>query len=668
MIDLDRHLRRSADAARATATGALDVERDLAATLERARSISGVQIAELPRTRRPTPFAVAIAAVALVALAVGAVLVLREGEPRRHLTVTPATVDATLPPTSAGPEPTIASTTPMPSSSTVPPTAAPSTSEPATTVVESPSDISPGGSVSYLAPPPVLPLRSLGSARLAPRDDENSIDVAIGDTGVVVNQSWSGYVTRIGFDGETRDIPVDAAIGSVVYGPGQVVYGLRQGDAIEDFAMVAVALDGNRAGTTVASTPLGITQYVELPTGAFGHGGAGVVDRVREVNRTVFGYVDVEGQPLVWSETEPVLLSTSSDRTTITDSVGHSWNTAVERAPDGADSLLGPSPPAPSSNGDAVSWTFIGPNARPDQDFGLPTMPVIAALHPDGSVTWWSVPEGWQVLASDVWGTVLGRLTGQKLDLALASFAGEDGPTPAPTGCLGGVSSHDAAHMFTTAMLAARESGSLDSVSTCLPEIPAAFTGSPPACWSECDDTTRTFATDSLAAGEGTNPDGSTFVTASLPVTYRTASGYLDVWETWQMAPTDDGYVISDFAIQDPPFTRERALATITEYFDALAAHDWLAAANLLNGGALEPESRGDLHQLNPDMYTVDGIAAGLARWCQDGCDTAVPTIDELDFDGSFGLTRNGERIQIAWFEGVYSIVGVPFRSTGDTG
>ena len=663
MIDLEAQLRRAAADARSV-TDALDVERDRVATLERARTSNTVEIADHRPGRGPSRFVVAAAAALVVVASVGVIVAVRSGDSRRHLTVTPSpTTDSvvTLPSTTEAPLPTTAPVTSDPATSAEPPTT-PISADAPTTTTEPPSGVSPGGSVSYLAPPPALPLRSLGSTQLAPRGGENWIDVAVGDKGVVVNQSWAGYVTRIGFDGETRDIPIDGAIGPIVYGPGEVVYGLHSGESIDDFGMLAVALDGDRAGTTVGSTPLGWTAYTEIPIGSFGHGGSGIVDRVREINKTVFGYVDVNGQPLAWAEADPALLTAALDQTTISDSFGHVWTIAVDASPGGADTFDGPSPPAPTSNGDAVYWRYIGPDARPDLDFGLQTMPVVAALHPDGSVTWWSVPDGWEVVASDVWGTVLARLTGQKLDLALASFAGEEGQAPGPTGCLGGVSSHDAAHVFATAMLAARQSGSLDPVSKCLGEIPAAYTGAPPACWTDCAGATRTFAAGSLVAGEAVNPDGTTFVTASLPVTYRTDSGYLDVLETWTMTPTDEGFVIDDFAIQEPPETRERALATVTEFFDALAAQEWTAAAELLYRGPLEPESRGDLHVLNPDDYTLDGIATALARWCGNGCDTAVPTIDELQFTGSFALTRNGQQIQISWFEGTYGIQGVPFR------
>ena len=68
-------------------------------------------------------------------------------------------------------------------------------------------------------------------------------------------------------------------------------------------------------------------------------------------------------------------------------------------------------------------WTHIGPDLRPDLDFGEPSMWVIARLAPDGSVTWWSIPDGWLVVASDVWGTVLAKQDGEQLRLAMADFA-----------------------------------------------------------------------------------------------------------------------------------------------------------------------------------------------------------------------------------------------------
>ncbi len=139
----------------------------------------------------------------------------------------------------------------------------------------------------------MLALRQLATLPFTPCCGAPTADVAIGDEGVVVNQSWLGHMTTIGVDGETTDVPIDDEISGITYGPGSVVHGLRQGRQNSDFAIVAV---------------------------------------------------------------------------------------------------------------------------------GEPTMPVIAEMHRDGSVRWWSIPDGWTVVASDVWGTVLARITAESIDLALADW------------------------------------------------------------------------------------------------------------------------------------------------------------------------------------------------------------------------------------------------------
>ena len=302
------------------------------------------------------------------------------------------------------------------------PTSAPPTSTVSSTTSTAPPG-SQGGSVSYLSPPPTLALRRLATVPFQPCCGAPAADVAIGDQGVVVNQSWLGRMTTIGFDGETNDIPIDGEMYLITYGPGDVVYGLRQGDAISDFSIVAVALRGGQRGTTVASAPLGIVAYTELPDGAFGHGATGIIDRVRAVNTTVIGYVDSAGLPLTWPQADPILYTAEhAARSVVVSSSGLTWRLDIDAAPDAADTFNGPSPPAPSSDDLAALWTHIGPNARPDVDFGEPTMPVVAALHPDGSVEWWSIPDGWNIVASDVWGTVLAHIAGDSIDLALAGW------------------------------------------------------------------------------------------------------------------------------------------------------------------------------------------------------------------------------------------------------
>ncbi|HWM21804.1 MAG TPA: hypothetical protein VNO51_19080, partial [Ilumatobacteraceae bacterium] len=189
-----------------------------------------------------------------------------------------------------------------------------------------------------------------------------------------------------------------------------------------------VPLSGDRAGTVVAEAPADINNYVELPPAAFGHGERGIVQRQRDVGATAIEYVDVEGRPTPLAEAVPPFfvadteLQLDSLGGRIESSAGVAWTIAVEAAPDRAHPFDGPSPPAPGSDGIGVYWTHIGPDLQPGVDFGEASMWVIALLAPDGSTTWWSIPDGWRVVASDIWGTLLAKQDGQQLKLALAEF------------------------------------------------------------------------------------------------------------------------------------------------------------------------------------------------------------------------------------------------------
>ena len=63
-------------------------------------------------------------------------------------------------------------------------------------------------------------------------------------------------------------------------------------------------------------------------------------------------------------------------------------------------------------------WTTIGPPIDPGADYSPGTIPVVGQLAPDGSATWWRLPDGWSVAASDVGGTILTRRDGDQLQLA----------------------------------------------------------------------------------------------------------------------------------------------------------------------------------------------------------------------------------------------------------
>ena len=119
--------------------------------------------------------------------------------------------------------------------------------------------------------------------------------VAIGDLGVAVG-SWPydrpadpDHIDDLRFDGTSRQLDVRGGLGAVMaYGPGDVVYMMDvQKGSGNDFALAAVAVAGDRAGTVVASTPASITEFTEVSPAVFGHGQDGLVRRDRDVRPTL---------------------------------------------------------------------------------------------------------------------------------------------------------------------------------------------------------------------------------------------------------------------------------------------------------------------------------------------------------------------------------------------
>jgi hypothetical protein len=238
---------------------------------------------------------------------------------------------------------------------------------------------------------------------------------------VVVDRVGQAALIVDGQTGEVRTQPLAVVPSLPVAGPGNVLYGLVQGNSIEEFAMKAVALDGVDAGRVVASAPLSINAYVELPNAPFGHGPTGVVDRTRDPGTQLIGYVDEQGGSTVLAESTP--LYTLVDGAVTSTDTDTRWPLDIQRAPHPGSLFAGESPPAPTAGGAAVLWTWIGP-AGADGDFPPPTMPVVAWLLPDGSAVWRGLPDGWAVAASDIWGTVLTRQTGRDVELAWLTAPG----------------------------------------------------------------------------------------------------------------------------------------------------------------------------------------------------------------------------------------------------
>ncbi len=377
-----------------------------------------LSLGRVPRSRR---WSWAVAAAAIVLALIGSVAFLRPGD-----TIelgAPATTPAVV-------SPAVVSTVADSAAATSAP-GTPSTTEAVSAETSVPADRRSDG-VTYREPPPELTLRILGTVEV-PEPMVGGYSVAIGDLGVAIG-SWSysadgqDRIQVLGFDRTARTVDVDADLAAMIaYGPGDVAYLTRQGDSIEDFALVAVALSGELAGSVVADEPANINRYLEYPPSSFGHGETGVIMR-RDDGATAIGYVDINGQPTTLGEPAPSFYAADEALRVddlggrVKSSAGASWQLDVEAAPDRAGTYVGPSPPAPTSGGAGVYWTHVGPNLAPAIDFGEPSMWVVARLAPDGSVSWWSVPAGWTVVASDLWGTVLGKQNGEQLELALADF------------------------------------------------------------------------------------------------------------------------------------------------------------------------------------------------------------------------------------------------------
>jgi hypothetical protein len=143
---------------------------------------------------------------------------------------------------------------------------------------------------------------------------------------------------------------------------------------------------------------------------------------------TILNYVDIAGKPVTAQRAEPAFTSLNEPsvkypQTRIASSLGDVWNLEIESSPDRATQYGSASPPGATSDDAGVFLTDVGSAVEADGISNVPTMWMIAQLKPGGTTKWWSVPGGWQVVATDVWGTVLAKQTGTRLDLAMADFA-----------------------------------------------------------------------------------------------------------------------------------------------------------------------------------------------------------------------------------------------------
>jgi hypothetical protein len=397
---MDDRLRALARAARAEAEAAIDVDDELAATMRRTPTDVEPRRA-LERQRRRTTAWVAAAAVALVA---GGLVVLRSVDDDTLQTVDPQTSTAISSPSSSP-----ATTAPSTPTST-------STSSTTSTVTGGP--VAATLAVDIANPPMELDLVAFATI---PYEEDGRPDVAVGELGVVVNLPERGAIASIGFSGEQRTIELSdelasAGLSNLVYGPGDVVYGLRLVGPPFGFEMVAVPLSGSRSGEVVArSQSLGAAAWVELPVSAFGHGPEGIVARARDVGATLIGYVDVDGAPTTYPGVVPHFATVDDQLVVTTENFAADWPLEINGNRSPQPSFTGPAVPAPATDNRTVYATYLRPNAGEGDD----ELPVVAVLEANGAGSWGSVPDGYDYLASDATGTVFGRIADGALQLSL---------------------------------------------------------------------------------------------------------------------------------------------------------------------------------------------------------------------------------------------------------
>lgn len=237
----------------------------------------------------------------------------------------------------------------------------------------------------------------------------------------------------------------------------------------------------------------------------------------------------------------------------------------------------------------------------------------------------------------------------------------------AAAGCLPGLDAAAAVDAFFAGLVRARETGATERLTACLGDVERLIAESPATCWDGGCASARTFARGGVHVGEVGDPEHGTYWVAGLPVSYLEGPSWTvrDTVERWRFTPDGDAWSVALESVDDPFVSRDEATAAINEFQAALAAGDWTTAAELLGQGGQSPDERDDIARLAPADFTVEGIAAALARWCEPGCDTALAAAEELRFDGGHALVRNGQVLRASWFEGHHGVSGGPIlRST----
>jgi hypothetical protein len=274
--------------------------------------------------------------------------------------------------------------------------------------------------VSYLDPPPLYEPQPFAQI------DRATESIALGDGFVVAGNSGDPTApgqTLIVLDlatGTSSEIPVDQMPRGLLAGPGPVVYG----EALIPVAdqpevgprFVAIALAGDRAGDVILEQPSLGHAADPISDTFYEHSADGVID-LWNAAALVTPYLDQNSQVIDPPAGDwPARVSFDYEASAVVQAQGPTWPLTIERHPDAPSTMA--NQVAAGANGTAVYATWIGPRNGTDIDYSPPTQPVIAALIPDGTGTWYQLPEGWWVTDSNTWGTLLTRIDGNITQLA----------------------------------------------------------------------------------------------------------------------------------------------------------------------------------------------------------------------------------------------------------
>jgi hypothetical protein len=541
--------------------------------------------------RRPSrPWALVAAAAAVVAIGTTAVVIAGRDDSSRL---------------SPDPTHTPITTAPPPPTSTSPTTSAPLPSTPPPLVTTAPI------AVSYLDPPPELTLQQFATVPLSGDVDDPSLGAVVTEDGVLLHLGGRTYML-VHWDGTQIPIEFEVSLSLWAAGPGQVAYGTT-GDPRNSFRLAAVALGGDRVGEEIWSMPVnaGGDMLGEVPFGAWGHGPTGLTQRDDGYGgRQIAPYVDLNGLPLTAPIDAPEVFLTHTfdppDDVVQSLDGARRWDLDILAHPDGTNYEGTGRPQAtPTADGGAVIWRHIGEDSS-SGGFADSTLNVFGVLRPDGTGSWYSMPEGSTVLASDLWGTVFSWIDD---DSSIVHLATADLAAPPDDVDL----CRNSAQLIVETLVE-RRLAAVDG-SDCVD--PTVLTRVEPPCWVECLDGRLTDA-DVGAVGETFNPlTNENGWYAPVAVTFTNEFGFrTQRQEGWTLRRDADGRIaVAAINVTLDGTDAGASESLVREYLDHIAGGRYEDAAALLGVGGAPFADRTDLQQLGPPAET--DVVEALRAWCE---------------------------------------------------